>query len=133
MKKNYFDWGVLLLRLWLAIVFFKSSIPGLLQPDTIIGFSQYLEALGVPFPLVSAYAARTAELLGALSLLTGFYFHIGSLLIAWVMTIATFIASGGQLFGEGQVPFTYLLIALFFFLAGPGQYTYQLIRKTEQT
>jgi len=79
----YGDWGFLILRVAVAVIFLYHAWPKLKNPKGVA------QAMGAPsmMPL----ALGLVETLSALALLSGFYFQVGALALMVVMTGAIFM------------------------------------------
>jgi putative oxidoreductase len=90
----------------------------------INGFANFIGTLGVPFPLVSAYAAALAELIGGVLVLLGLQTRMGALLLVPPMLVAIFsvhLANGFSAQNGGfEYPLTLLCASLTLMLMGPG-------------
>lgn len=90
----------------------------------INGFAQFIGSLGFPFPLVNAYMAAIAEVLGGFLVLIGFQTRLGALLLVPPMVVAIFgvhLANGFSLEKHGyEYALTLLLSALTLAFMGPG-------------
>lgn len=103
-----------LIRYWLGIMMIWHSYEPLLVTG-VDGFSGFLESLGIPFPVVMAYVAKLAELVGGLMLIVNYKSRLFSGLIIVVMLVATFVAHKGLIFGEAEMAFNYLILATILF------------------
>lgn len=82
---TYGDWGLLLLRAGLAIVFFAHGWPKLKDPAKFTGFIQQIK---FPAPVVFAWIVILLETLGAVLLLAGFGTRELGILLAINMLVA---------------------------------------------
>ncbi|GAB5401079.1 MAG: hypothetical protein Aureis2KO_26640 [Aureisphaera sp.] len=83
--------------------------------DGVSDFSSYLESLGIPYPIVMAYVAKLAELVGGFMLLVNYKSRFFASIIMAVMLVATFVAHKGLILTEGELAFNYLLLATILF------------------
>lgn len=90
--------------------------------------AEFFDALGIPLPLVNAYAAGTVECVGGLLLLVGAASRLVAVALAGTMLVAYVTAHGDQLGGlftdpdafVSAPPFLFLLASLIVLLFGPG-------------
>ncbi|MBC7922346.1 MAG: DoxX family protein [Ferruginibacter sp.] len=79
--------------------------------------------LHLPAPLLMVYLAKGTEFFGGLLLASGLFTRGATLLLIINMTVATFFANRGAIFGDGERSFLYLLFFLVFFFAGAGKWS----------
>lgn len=94
-----------------------------------------VEKMGFPAPELFAWAAALSEFGGGILLILGLFVRPVSLFVAFTMFVAGFIRHADDPFGKKELSLTYLAIALFFFLMGPGRYSldHLLWRKKKAT
>lgn len=80
---------VLLGRILIAVIFIFSGFGKL---TNIGGTAGYIDSLGLPVPIVTAWIAALLELLGGLAVLLGFQTRLAALLLAAFTIAAAFIA-----------------------------------------
>lgn len=127
--------GLLFIRLPMGIIFILHGYAKVTGPGGVKAFADYLEGVGVPVPLVSAFLAVGAELGGGVILVLGLGFlsRFAGLLLAFTMGVAIYIHWGvgflNPLVAEaaGEIPFgieynvALLGMALCVVFAGPGR------------
>lgn len=74
------------------------------------------------FGKVMTYAGKTAELVAGILLVLGLFTRIACILTAGVMLFIAFKLGNGIVWYNDQHPFLFVLIALVFFCAGPGNW-----------
>ena len=132
-RRSSADWGLLLLRIGLALLLVGlHGGPRLVravryvvlgEPWTFVGLVQ---GIGLPFPLVFALLSTTADSIGAFLVGIGFLTRWAALLVATNMTVAVYFeATGGD---PVELPALYLLGALVVAVAGAGAYSMDRIR-----
>ena len=88
------------------------------------------DELGLPFPLLMAYFAKGAEFFGGLLLAIGLFTRFALIPLIITMAVAAFGSHHGQISGEGEHAFLFLLIFAAFFFIGPGKWSIDyLLRK----
>ena len=71
------DWGLLILRIFLGMVFVYHAVPKLRMPAMM--------AKGIGWPISSVFFLGLVEFLSGLALILGLYTEIGALLVGMVM------------------------------------------------
>ncbi len=88
--------------------------------------------LGLPFPVLMAYLAKGTEFFGGLLFALGFFTRFISIPLIITMAVAAFGSHQGQITGEGEHAFLFLLIFMVFFIVGSGKWSIDyLIKKRE--
>ena len=128
MKKYLFgraaQWSdaISLLRVWCGVIFIRYGLT-LFSPASMSDFASTLLPLPVPFPFAAAYLCKATESIGGILLVIGFLRKPAALLIAFDMTVATFVFHKGLLLRNGMTTFTLLLCCLTVFLLGPDKFS----------
>jgi putative oxidoreductase len=136
------DIGLLILRLagvYLALGHGWGKIVGLASGQS--GFVQGVAALGFPAPLVFAWAAALAELVGGLCVALGLFTRWAAAFAAFNMFVACFVRHRAlshflswlgiapaseeavKAWGNPELAFTYLVIMVGVALLGPGAFS----------
>ena len=79
--------------------------------------------LGLPFPLLMAYLAKGSEFFGGLFFALGLLTRFVSIPLVITMAVASFGAHHGEVTGEGEHAFLFLLIFMAFFFIGSGKWS----------
>lgn len=121
--KSYQDWGLLLLRMVVGLVFAVHGAQKFFMFG-IDGTAGFLGSLGVPLPQIAAVVVILVELVGGLALLIGLGTRYVAALLAvnMVVALATVHLPNGFFVDGGGVEFVLVLLAtaLFFALNGGG-------------
>jgi len=120
------DLGLAILRVVLGVIFIAHGAPSVF--GGMEGTATFLASLGIPLPLLSAWAVRLLEFLGGMCLVVGFLVTPIALLLAVEMMtgmILVHAARGFYVIGayaNGGIEFNLLLVAslLALVFAGPG-------------
>ena len=98
---------------------------GLFGGYGIEGTAQWMESIGIPFPVVSTVLAGSAEFVGGLAFLTGIYARTLALPVAFTLLVGAFTAHSGFDVTKGgmEYPLVLATVALSIGLAGPGRYS----------
>lgn len=116
------DWGIVLLRLIIGIVFVMHGGQKLFQYG-IPGVAGVMEQIGLPLPYVSAILATATELLGGIALIVGFGTRFAAVGLAFTMVVATFAVhfQGGFFLPNGvEYVLTLLVASVALVLTGSG-------------
>jgi len=85
--------------------------------------------MGISFPLLMAYLAKGSEFFGGLFFALGLLTRFVSIPLAITMAVAAFVAHHGQITGEGEHAFLFLLIFAAFFFIGSGKWSVDYLLK----
>jgi putative oxidoreductase len=85
--------------------------------------------MGMPFPLLMAYLAKGSEFFGGLFFTLGFFTRFITIPLIITMAVALFGAHHGQITGEGEHAFLFLLIFVAFFFIGSGKWSFDYLLK----
>ena len=106
-----------LIRYWLGAMMIYHSYWAFFDDNGLTGFAEYLvkscfpEAYSLPLAILS----KSIEFFGGILLFFGFATRLVSFLIILVMGIAVFYMHKGLIWGEGELAFNYLLMAIILF------------------
>ena len=92
--------GLLLLRLAVGVMMIHHGQDKLADPQSFA--TNYVAALHLPFPLLLAYAAGYAEILGSWLLIFGLFTPLGALALSGTMAVAAYhhiLTSGFNIYG----------------------------------
>ncbi|MGH1364796.1 MAG: DoxX family protein [Calditrichia bacterium] len=76
------DIGILLLRLFIGARLFYGVIDNVLSWEHMLLFSEFLQANGFPFPLLSAVVSVYVQLIGSIMILVGYKIRIAAFVLA---------------------------------------------------
>lgn len=100
------------------------------DPQIMNGMAESMSKdMGMPFPLLMAYLAKGSEFFGGLLFALGLLTRFVSIPLAITMAVAAFIAHHGQVTGEGEHAFLFLLIFAAFFFIGSGMWSVDYLLK----
>lgn len=118
------DFALLILRLWLGLAMVVlhgwGKLLGLLS-----GSSKFPDILGIGAMPALALAVF-AEVLCAVLLAIGLWTRLAALMLVITMSVAFFVAHGGQLTGQGngELAFVYLAGYVVVLVAGAGKFSF---------
>lgn len=120
------EWAILILRLIVGIVFVAHGGQKLFMMG-FGGVAGFFGSLGIPLPMVAAIGVTLLELVGGLALILGIGTrYVAALLVLdMLVAIVTVHLTNGFFVSDGGYELVLLLAAgaLFFALAGPGQFS----------
>lgn len=133
MLENFFgpysDWGLVILRVGIAVVFLSHGLPKL-NPNSdmngIVGVAGFFQQLGIPFPKLSAWVVALLETIGAVALALGLGTRLLGAAFAFDMLMAIYTAKIGTMKApfSGQngwdFEFSLLISGLALVFAGAG-------------
>ncbi|NDG75754.1 MAG: DoxX family protein [Synechococcaceae bacterium WB8_1B_136] len=116
--------GLLLLRLAVGVMMIHHGQDKLADPQSFA--SNYVAALHLPFPLLLAYAAGYAEILGSWLLIFGLFTPVGALALSGTMAVAGYhhILTSGLNIYVLELVVLYLGGSLGLLLLGPGRFSF---------
>ncbi len=124
------DWGILVLRLGIGIMFSAHGLQkvfGLFGGSGISGFSQMLSGMGFTPPIFWAYLAAYIELLGGVSLIIGLFSRFSAgMLLAVILTAGIKVhLINGFFLSAGGFEYTFVIASacLALVLLGSGKYS----------
>ena len=130
--KTRTDWGILILRIFIATRIFYGVIDNVTSWEKMVEFSVFLEGFNFPFPLVSAVTSVYFQLIAAVAILLGLKIRIFSLIMVINFIVAViFVHVPVNDSFEGMTPALAILFAcLTFVFTGASKYSldYFLLR-----
>ncbi len=112
---------------------YLTSRMGVAFVNGLQGFSGYLESLGMPMPMAMAWMAKGSEFFGGALLIIGLFTRISSVFLLITMVVAVFVANGGNITGDGELAFVYLITCFAILIHGPGKLSLDHILFKEKT
>ncbi len=119
--KTSTDLGLLIIRVAAGLAMAFSHGLGKLPPSE--RFIEGVTSLGFPLPVFFAWCATGAEFLGGLLIAIGLFTRPAAAMLAFTMAVAFFGVHGSDPFGQKELPFLYLVIAISIFFSGAGKYS----------
>jgi putative oxidoreductase len=86
-------------------------------------YGPWLTDLGVPFPLMSAYAGKIVELMGGLCLVTGMFLRIACVMLMATFLFISIVMGDGKILTDAQHPFIFFLFSMLFLFCGDSGYS----------
>ncbi len=120
--KLYPDWGLLALRVGLAV---PLIVHGWAKLQGVDEFGSGLASMGVPAPAVMAWVVTLVEFVGGLMILLGLCARKVSVLVAIQFLYILFAVKDWAIGGKGDVDFTIMTMAIALCLMGAGKYSLQ--------
>jgi putative oxidoreductase len=121
------DLGKLALRLVVGIGIMTHGYPklfGVAEDGSrrIVGFTEGVTNLGLPYPTFFAWAAALSEFAGGLLLAVGLFTRVAAFMILCTMSVALYRHRADP-FGKKELALMYFAPALFTTLSGPGRFS----------
>jgi len=113
------EFGLLALRLGAGLGLSLAHGINKLPPSD--QFIEGVEAMGLPLPIVGAWAAALAEFLGGILVAIGLLTRPAAFFALATMCVAFFVVHGGDPFSDRELAMLYGLPMLAFCLAGSGR------------
>lgn len=122
------DWGLLLIRVMLSVVFIyhgSQKLFGAFNGPGMTNFEHFIASTGAPMPHISAYLSALTEFLGGIILLLGTGLRLAAIPLAFNMAVAVWVThKGGFSAPTGcEYPLVLGVIFLAFIVMGPGRLT----------
>lgn len=133
-SRRHQAYGVLFLRLAMGVFLIYGVQDNMLSVERMYEFRDFLQAHGVPYPLIAAHLSVYTQCLVGIMLLLGWGVRLAGLLLILNFTAAILIVHIGQTFHQ-YYPAAELLCAGFFYLfngAGPVSIDSFLERRQHQ-
>ena len=80
-------------------------------------------------PEFMAYLGKTAELVGGILMVLGWWTRLAAIIIAGTMAYVAFFVGDGIVWYNDQHPFMFVVLALVFIFTGPGRYSLDAARE----
>ncbi len=113
------DGALALLRVWLGVVMIIHGNSKFFGDKS--GMTENLSNLGFPAPEVFAWLAAFGEFGGGVLLVIGLLTRPAAILVGITMSVAAFVAHGGDPFAKKELALAYLVMAIVVAIAGPGK------------
>jgi putative oxidoreductase len=115
------DAGLALLRIGAGLLLL--FLHGLGKVPPAEGFVGWIGGMGFPAPIVFAWLATLAEVVGAILIAVGLLTRPAALYVAVHFVVVVFIAHAGDALPDRELAILFGLIALAIALTGPGRYS----------
>ena len=116
--------SLLIARLIIAYGFYEPAMNKWKDIDSVAG---WFGSMGIPFPLINAYAAATTEILGVGLLVLGLFTRLISLPLIVIMVVAIFTVHYANGFSAGvngfEIPLYYMIFLIIFVAHGAGKFS----------
>lgn len=122
------DKGVALLRIVFGILLFIHGTQ-MFYTNEMIEYGPWMNDLGFPFPVVSAYIGKAIELIGGVCLILGVFMRVACILLMLTFLSITVVMGGGKILTDAQHPFMFFLLSALFFFCGDSGYSVRRLFK----
>ncbi len=114
------NWATLILRVGFSLAMMMHGYQKLANYNQMS--QEFMSFLGLGAP-VSAALAIFAEFFCSLLLILGLFARLATIPLIITMLVAAFMAHGGDIFGEAEMAFHYLIAYVVILILGPGDYS----------
>lgn len=118
---NQPDFGLLALRLFAGLAMAFAHGLGKVPPSE--GFIGAVEGLGFPLPILFAWGAGLAELVGGLFIALGLFTRHSAFFLGFTMAVAAFGQHGADPFKLKELSLMYLFVCILFVFTGAGKFS----------
>ena len=112
------DLGLLIFRVFIGLSMAIAHGLGKIPPSEKL--IEGVGAMGFPLPIVFAWSASLAELLGGLLIAVGLFTRPAALFLGFTMAVAAFGAHGADPFQKQELSLIYLASCVLFIFSGAG-------------
>lgn len=130
MKKFFHnpDLGLLIFRLSVGLAMaFAHGLGKMPPPEQLIGG---VASMGLPAPIVFAWAAALSEFVGALCIAAGLFTRIAAACLGFTMAIAVFVVHSADSFDVKEKAFLYCAACVLLIFTGAGRFSLdRMVRK----
>lgn len=112
------DLGLLVLRVFIGLTMTLSHGLGKVPPSEKL--IERVVELGFPLPVIFAWSAGLAELVGGVLIALGLYTRFASSFVAFTMIVAAFGVHANDPFQKQELSLVYLACCILFMLSGAG-------------
>jgi len=123
-SEHFKSLSLLIARLIIAYGFYEPAMNKWKDIDSVAG---WFGSMGIPFPLINAYAAAVTEILGVGLLVLGLFTRLISLPLIIIMVVAIFTVHYDNGFSAGangfEIPLYYLIFLIIFVSHGAGKFS----------
>lgn len=116
--------SLLFARIAVAYGFYE---PAMMKWSDMTSVAKWFASMEIPFPLINAYLAASAEIAGVVLLLLGFFTRLISipLIIVMIVAIITVHLPNGFSAGDNgfEIPLYYMLFLVIFLSHGAGRFS----------
>lgn len=127
------DFGLLIIRLAFGLT--MAWMHGWKKWPVSENFIGTVKALDVPLPIIAAWAAVLAELVGGVLIAVGLFTRPAALFLGVTMAVAAFQQHAADPFKEKEVALAYGVVSLALIFSGPGRFSIDALifggKKTE--
>lgn len=122
------DVGLLMLRVFAGLALAVAHGAGKFPPSA--GFIDGVAKMGFPQPMIFAWAAAVAELIGGVLLAIGLLTRPSAIFIAITMGTAAFVRHAADPFSGKEKALLFLAVAVLFVFAGAGRYSIDALMRS---
>ena len=117
------DFGILLLRVFIAVRLIYGVLDNVLHWDRMIEFKDFLQQNKFPIPLICAIVSVYAQLIAGILILVGLKIRWAAAVMIINFLVAIIMVHLGQTFEQMTPALAMLFSSLMFFFTGAGKYS----------
>ncbi len=129
LSNRIFYTGLDIIRIISGGVIFSFGLE-IMMPEKMLGYTEWLIDIGMPFPKIMVYVGKLSEIICGLFLAVGFLTRLACIPLIITMFVVTFIMLDGKIRVE---TFYLLLIFACFFFTGSGKLSVDYLLKKKKT
>lgn len=113
---------LILVRIFAGIIIAKYGLE-IFNHDKMKGNTDWLTDIHLPAPVFMAYLGKATELIGGILLIIGLCTRLAAMALVITMSVIIFLMGKGNIFGDEQLPFLFLLLFVSFIFSGAGKWS----------
>lgn len=117
----YQDWGLLVLRLAFATQLIVGTQDNVFSWERMLEFRDFLEAQGIPYPLVAAHVSAWAQFICGILWLLGLFTRWAALIMVINFCVALLLVHLGLPYEQNILALNLLAVSLCLLFTGPGR------------
>ena len=130
---TYVHWGLLIIRVVFAVQLIWGTQDNVFSWDKMLEFKEFLEARGVPAPLVAAHVSVYAQFICGILWIIGWQTRLAAAIMVINFIAAIIIVHIGLPYEQNFPAINLLAVSLCLVLAGPGRLSLDYLQHNRQS